>query len=270
MGKAKRISTAAAQPATRHGEGNRKITPLYHQVYVALRDKIQQGDYPADQPLPGEHQLAEHYGVSRVTIRHTLKNLEIDGFIARKRGVGTFPLVRPADLPDRYNIRGMLEPRTLHANPATVRTLSMRRVETPVHIAKQFPGQASVLRLERLRSIKREPFSLLTAYIPLPVAEQLDNAALRKEPALEVMERSGFTMMRADQSISAVAADESSAPLLKVPTGAPLISMSALFSDADDAPLAILEGLFRPELYEYQTSAVRETAGRGMRWVPLP
>ncbi len=259
-----------AKRATTGAGAQRKVTPLYHQVYVALRDKIQLGEYPPDEPLPGEHKLADDYGVSRVTIRHTLKNLEIDGFVARKRGVGTFPLACPTDIQDRYNIRGMLETSAQDDAPATVRTLTMREIECPPHIARQLHTPATVLRLQRLRSIKGEPFTIVTAYLPPAVAAALDEAALRKEPTLEVMERSGLVMQRADQSISAVAADEHAARLLRVPPGAPLLSMSALFSGPDDEPYAVLEGLFRPELYEYQTSAVRERAGRGLRWVPLP
>jgi len=262
-----------ARTTTRPGKkivGERAVTPLYHQVYVVLRDKIKQGGYLADQPLPGEHQLADDYGVSRVTIRHTLKNLEIDGFILRKRGIGSFPLAQPIDLPDRYNISIMLEPGKFRDAPAKVKTLSMQQVECPPHIAKQFDSDAAVLRLQRLRSVKRAPFTILTVYLPKNIAKQLSKAELRRDPALMVMERSGLIMARADQSISAIAADEFAAPLLNIPVGAPLITMSALFSDKDDAPLAVLEGLFRPDLYEYQTSAVREGIGPNSRWAPAP
>ena len=51
--------------------------------------------------------------------------------------------------------------------------------------------------------------------------------------------------------------------------GAPLIAMSALFSGKADEPIAVLEGLFRPELYEYQTAALREGRGRKSRWVTV-
>ena len=249
--------------------GERKVTPLYHQVYVVLRDKIQKGEYPADEPLPGEHQLAEEFGVSRVTLRHTLKNLEVDGFVLRKRGVGTFPLAKPANLTDRYNIGGMLEPGKFQDAPAKVKSLSMQVVESPSHITRQFGNDNPVMRLQRLRSVKKEPFSLLTAYLPAAVAEQLNQAELRRDPALMVLERSDFLLTRADQSISAVAADEFAAQLLNVPVGTPLIAMSALFSGKDDEPIAVLEGLFRPELYEYQTSAIREGRGARARWTTV-
>lgn len=249
--------------------GDRKVTPLYHQVYVVLRDKIQHGEYPADQPLPGEHQLAQEFGISRVTLRHTLKNLEVDGYVLRRRGIGTFPLAQPADLPDRYNIGGMLEPGKFRDAPAKVTTFSMQTVDCPPHIRNQLGDDAAVMRLQRLRSIKKEPFTLLTVYLPSSIAEQLDKTELRRDPALVVLERSGFLLTRADQSISAVAADEFSARLLKVPVGSPLIAMSALFSGKDDDPIAVLEGLFRPELYEYQTSAIREGCGAKSRWTTV-
>lgn len=249
--------------------GKRKVTPLYHQVYVVLRDKIQQGEYALDKPLPGEHQLAKEFGVSRVTIRHTLKNLEVDGYVIRKRAIGTFPLARPTDIQDRYNISGMLEPGRFHETPAKVKTLSFQQIDCPTHIAKQFGFGDPVIRLQRLRSVNRKPFSILTVYLPMNIVEELDKSELRYEPALVVMERNGFIMARADQSISAIAADEFAASWLQAPVGAPLIAMSAFFSSRDEEPLAVLEGLFLPELYEYQTSAIREGSGKKLRWIPV-
>jgi len=258
----KQVSPVSSAP-------DRKVTPLYHQVYVALRRKIQNHELPVDQPLPGEHQLAEEYGVSRVTIRHTLKNLELDGFVTRVRGVGTFPLARKSDVPDRYNIGGLLEPGSLREAPAKVRAMSMEWVACPPHIARQLDSDARVLRLEKLRSIKREPFTVLTVYIPEHIAEMLDLKLLRNSPTLVVLEQSGFYLARAEQSISATAADDVAAELLRVPVGSPLIAMSALFTDATEQPLAVLEGQFRPELYEYKTSMLREGSGATARWKSL-
>lgn len=164
---------------------NRRVTSLYHQVYVVLRDKIQQHEYAADKPLPGEHQLADEFGVSRVTIRHTLKNLEVDGYVVRKRGVGTFPLARPADLPDRYNIGGMLEPGRFHDAPAKVKTLSMRTIDCPAHLVRQFDSDEHVMCLQRLRSVNNAPFTLLTVYLPVAIARQLNRAELAQGPCAD-------------------------------------------------------------------------------------
>ncbi len=81
----------------RIGGDERTVTPLYHQVYVALRQKIRDGLMDMDQPLPGENQLAGEFGVSRVTIRKALANLELEGLITKRPGIGSFPVPQSVD-----------------------------------------------------------------------------------------------------------------------------------------------------------------------------
>lgn len=250
------------------GSENRTVTPLYHQVYVVLREKIRAGEFDPDRPLPGEHQLAGEFGVSRVTIRRTLQNLELDGLVIRKRGVGTFPVPRPVEFRDRYNIGGLLDPSGADHPVAKSRTLSMKVIASPAHISDALNSDP-VLRIERVRSIKRQPFTLLTVYLPSEIAEQLDRKTLRSTAALIALEQGGFALARSDQSISARAADDVVASLLKVPVGSPLIFMFAFFAGKGDEPLAVMEGLFRPDLYEYRTSALRRGTGQSARWTTL-
>ena len=87
----------------------RTVTPLYHQVYVILRQRIRNGELDMDRPLPGENQLAREFGVSRVTIRKTLHNLELDGLVVKRPSIGTFPVPQPVEFPNRYNIGGLAE-----------------------------------------------------------------------------------------------------------------------------------------------------------------
>ena len=68
---------------------NRKL-PLWYQVSQALRASIL-GRSPQDPlRLPTEEQLAEHYGVSVLTMWQALRELEDKGLITRHRRRGTF------------------------------------------------------------------------------------------------------------------------------------------------------------------------------------
>lgn len=65
-------------------------------VAQALQDKIIKGIYKTGDQLPPEAALCEMFGVSRITIRESLKKLSMMGLVSIRQGKGTF--VRSVDL----------------------------------------------------------------------------------------------------------------------------------------------------------------------------
>ena len=257
------------------GKQERSVTPLYHQVYVVLHQKIRDGELAPDQPLPGENQLAQEFGVSRVTIRKTLRNLELDGLIIKRRGIGSFPVPQPVEFRDRYNIGGLLESGTGPDDNAKLTTLSIEMVEAPGSVREKLADAAEesgdldehqVLRLIRVRSIRGEPFTLMTAYFLAAHAADLDHRILKKLPPPAALATIGVTLERAEQWISAKTADETTAPLLNVPVGTALIFMGTVFHDEQDQPVICLESLYRPDLYEYRSTMLCSQSGK---WRPV-
>ena len=59
-------------------------------VFSRLSKKIKNGTYQRGDKLPTENELAEHYGVSRNTIRGAISKLAILGLVETVQGKGTF------------------------------------------------------------------------------------------------------------------------------------------------------------------------------------
>ena len=249
------------------GSVGRTVTPLYHQVYLALRQKILNGECDPKIALPGEHQLAAQYGVSRVTVRRTLEALELEGLVSRRRGVGTFPVGQAAERQERYNIGGLTDEAARHAGETQTTTVSIEVIATPADIAAQFgPGHAEVTRIVRRRSAGREPYTVMSAWLPQAVAVTLGRKGLESDALPAALEQAGIALTRAEHVITATVADDHGAAQLQVPVGAPLIAMRTLFSDADDTPVALIAALFRPDRYEYRTTLLRRRSGKDQRW----
>ncbi|MHA3066068.1 GntR family transcriptional regulator [Lacticaseibacillus saniviri] len=64
--------------------------PQYQQILDILKQQIQTQQLPPGSQLPTEMQLAEQYGVSRITSKRALTELESAGFIERVQGRGSF------------------------------------------------------------------------------------------------------------------------------------------------------------------------------------
>lgn len=69
---------------------NKSSTIPYHsQIYSCLLDKIKSKELKPGQKLPNEETLGKLLGVSRITVRTALRELELKGEIIRTRGIGT-------------------------------------------------------------------------------------------------------------------------------------------------------------------------------------
>ena len=65
-------------------------TPLYHQLYLILRDKIASGEYAPGTRIPTENELIKTYGVSRITVRNAINQLANERMLVKTAGKGTF------------------------------------------------------------------------------------------------------------------------------------------------------------------------------------
>lgn len=63
---------------------------LYAQIVDSIMEQIHAGTFSFDVPICTEAELMERFGVSRITVRHALTQLENQGVLYRKRGVGSF------------------------------------------------------------------------------------------------------------------------------------------------------------------------------------
>lgn len=88
--------TDAAQAS---GDGRSRQTPLVHRVYQRLLAQISGGEYQIDQRLPGEHELAAQFLVSRPVVREALSRLREEGLIYSRRGAGSFVRMAPEESP---------------------------------------------------------------------------------------------------------------------------------------------------------------------------
>jgi GntR family transcriptional regulator of arabinose operon len=62
----------------------------HRQVYETIHRAIQSGEYPVGARIPTESELSEQFSVSRPTVSRALRDLEQQGYLVRRRRLGTF------------------------------------------------------------------------------------------------------------------------------------------------------------------------------------
>ncbi len=232
----------------------------YHQVYLVLREQLQEGRF-AD-GMPAEVMLASQFGVGRVTVRRALEQLVQEGLIVRVAGRGTFPTPpaqQDSSPPPRGQVRptrlaGLMENIVSASLTTTVKVLDWRVVTAPAGVAEwlQLPASAKVRKAVRRRSSREGPLSYIVTWVPEHLARGIDRRTLATTPMLQLLEDAGVELGRTTQTISARQADATVAAELGVAIGTALLAVRRVVRDSEDRPVQLLEGLYRPDRYEYQ------------------
>lgn len=67
-----------------------KKTTLSDQVCKIIKEKISAGEWPEGSRIPSENELADSFGVNRLTVRNALQKLNAMGIAETRAGEGTF------------------------------------------------------------------------------------------------------------------------------------------------------------------------------------
>ena len=254
----------------RHGPADRvasEFVPRYYQVYSMIQQRLREGEWAPEKPMPTEQEFAALFGVSRVTVRKALNMLQEDKLILRQQGRGTFASRAPRRH-DPANFSGLLENIADFELHTKVRVLFFDKVALPEQIAPllECAPNARALKVVRVRSDAHSPFSHTTCYIPEPEADLVTEESLGNRTMIAALSAAGVAAVTAEQRLSATAAGVEVAKLLRLEVGAPLISMSRVVRNEADRPVELLQALYRPDKYEYRVNLSREKGATAPRW----
>lgn len=246
--------------------------PLYQQIFVILRNRIETGSLAPGERVSGETELCEEFGVSRITARRALNELAEQGFVVRERGRGTrvVPHPRPQALTASFD--GLLENvgRIGRATSVEVRDFGYVPARAEVAEALELEAGETVQRAVRVRRLNEDPMSYLVTYVPEHVGRRIEGADMSDTPLLILLEQAGVAVASARQRISASLADAEVAAALDVPAGAPLLDVRRIVYDDSDRPVELIRVLYRPEFYHFDMSMRRVEVERGRRWSAEP
>ena len=262
-------SVADRPSAGEAGALGRFRSPLYHQIYLIMRQRIVDGEFGTGGSLPSEQELAEFHGVSRITAKRALDELANDGLVVRERGRGTRVVEGRAGV--RISGQGTGAFDALLAmggeTEVAVKEFGYAPAEDDVAAALDLPLGTTVQRSVRVRSVGGDPFSHLTTHVPEEIGRRFEKSDLANTPLLALFERAGVTPAAADQAVSATLADMVVADRLGIDVGAPLLRIRRVVRDADGRPIELLVALYRSDLYRL-TMTLSRGLGATDGWSP--
>ncbi len=241
--------------------------PLYEQIKAALRAHILDGTYAPHARMPSESGLCASFGVSRITVRQALGDLEKEGLLFRVHGKGTF-VSKPKAFQNVTALQGFAEAMSSMGHEIVNQLRTLRFVQADPHIAERLalPEGARVAEIHRVRLLNREPVSLEVTWVPEALGKRLANADLVTRDIFLILENDcGLALGHADVSIDAVLADDELADALHLDEGGPVLRIERLTHTADGTPVDYEYLYFRGDAFQYRLRVDRQKADRNTR-----
>ena len=221
--------------------------PAYRKIQGNLRKRIESGDLRTGDAVPSERDLARTHHVSLMTARHALASLEREGFVERRRGIGTF--VSPPKI--HFNkLMSYTEQMASRSMTAASKVLFAKIIDNEQEATARLslPPKSSLLKLERLRHTGGEPFALETCYLSAAEFSGLLAAPLQRESLFGILERDYKVLIAyADEEVDATAADPRTAELLGMPRREPVLRIRQVIFSASGKKVMYVLGFYRSD-----------------------
>lgn len=223
--------------------------PLYHQIFLQLRDEIISGSRAFGSLLPTEEKLSAMFGVSRITTRRVLDELAQQNLVARKRRVGTTVVFRSPVKVIEANIDTALDPllKLGHATQVRVVEVAVKQAPLAVTDALSLPAGSPVVRAVRIRSLDGSPLGYVLSYTPASFAPLVTRDALEASPMLELLARAGHGPEIAKRTIGAMLADTETAAALEIEPRSALLRVQRTVHDKSGAPILLTFAHYRSD-----------------------
>jgi GntR family transcriptional regulator len=231
---------------------NALALPLYHQVAGILRQRIDDGIYPAGGRLLSEDELAAEFEVSRATIRQAIGQLVMERRVVRRQGRGTYVEERDLSvLQQRY--RGSLGELIRESHRAKTRNLDVAHdVHFPATIASALALTGPVgTVVRRTRVMDDVPFAYTVTYLPPDLGEHVTIPGLRRKALMELLIEAGVVLSSATQAIRAQLADVEVCAQIDLELGAPVLYVERIVHDTAGRPVEYVRSWYRGDRYEY-------------------
>ena len=231
------------------------FSPLYQQIKELITRSLQGGEWLPGQSIPSEMELAARFRVSQGTVRKAVDELATENLLVRRQGKGTFVATHAEERTVYRFLRLMSD---AGGSPGLQRRLvSCRRQRVGADAARALGLKSGDPVVEIRRVLLAGDAAVVLDEILLPGALfkglTADRLSAWKGPMYRLFEAEfGVRMIRAEEKIRAVAADESSARELGVAVGSPLLSVERLSFTYGDKPVELRRGLYRTEHHHYR------------------
>ena len=230
------------------------FSPLYRQIKSLILQSLEAGEWRPGDMIPSEQDLATRFSVSQGTVRKAIDEMVADNLLMRKQGKGTY-VTSHTDPRAFFRFLRLVPIDGELSHPMSV-PLDCWRARAGSEAARMLAIDvgAEIIIVRRVLRFSGKPTVIDEIYLPGDAFPGLTFDVLKASTMslYSLFEtRFGLRMVRATESIRAVAADRSSAEILKISEGKPLLSIERVTYTYGDRPVEWRRGLYLTDEHFY-------------------
>lgn len=240
---------------------NKIKIPEYRLLANELISDILSGKYPVDSVLPGENQLAALRGLSRHTVRESMKLLEQRGLIVRKRRAGSTVVTN--EPPDRYNqkvqsVNDLLQ----YGSASRLQIIHSEEFLIEETVAKSIKQQAGkyCIKMDGIRYQLHDnrPFGYSQIYFPVSSKAKRKQLCDLSQAIRYVTQKLDISRLKmVEQTLTAENASEEIALRLQVKPGTATMKSVRSFYDTRCTLIATAYTWHAGDLFSYSTELTK-------------
>jgi GntR family transcriptional regulator len=216
---------------------------------------LQASEWLPGAAIPSEMELAARYAVSQGTVRKAIDELAAENLLVRRQGKGTFVATHQED---DWQFRFLrLAPDSGEKFHHTNQFLACEQIKASPYIANLLKLKAGdpIIYIDRIQSFAGKPIIFEEIWLSGTRFKGLTLEALNEwhGPMYAFYESQHAThMVRAEEKIKAVAADEILAAHLQLALGAPLLSVERVAFTYGNKPVEIRRARYDTSEQHYE------------------
>ncbi len=208
--------------------------PLYRQLADLLRKPISDGNFAVGSELPKEAHIAEHFGVSLITVRQALRELESEGLIKKRSAKPAVVIARNPSVNLSWNFKNFAD-MAAFTKDAQLKVKSYRKEKSPL-LARHFgpDDEDAGYCLRSILSVGKQRKAQITTYFPPDIGAQFDKDDFTDVLIFQSVQRMlGLRLAVAHVTVRAEIADDIVAADLGVGVGSPILTVEMLYQSDD-------------------------------------
>ncbi|HFC09503.1 MAG TPA: GntR family transcriptional regulator [Chloroflexi bacterium] len=246
--------------------------PRYRQVAEQLAKEITEGALPADARIASERELAERFGISRMTARAAINILVRRGLITRRSGARAHvapPKIR-FDLSSPEGLYRQLEHAGIKpgARVITAEKLPCEALEPKICQALRLQDADEVYHVVRLRTADDEPITVENSYFPAALFPDLLDFHLTGSIYGILKKYFDVTPARAVQELEISLLDAEWAQIMGVPVDLPTLEIRRVAFTTEGVPFEYAYDIYRGDRILFTARTVTDNENTPPAWQP--